>query len=380
MSDTLETQLRSEMRATTATTPPSDWTDIIDQAQRVHRRDRFVQRLAAMSFVVAIGTALVFAARDGTTSGELIDPAQGPENSLPNSVVSTGHLLASVLVLALLGVGFAIASVRREPSDGWKLWQRYLVVPPIVYPLLAFVFRPARLFAAFELSSNVESVLVIAFKLQTVVCVPLLVYYVAQRISERPTRAVEAAATWSLLGIGVILLARAFIDDIVRISNDPGLVRLWPEGLGHNIFQEEVLPGLDDTPGADWNPTTILQMELIAVVACALLAVLILWLFRKAPVVATLGLLVGVWFSLMIYSTVIAPTGVLIDYDFFLGDIALGATLLELSFFIVPADIVGAFNVMAASLSLAGLLWLWGGPMPRQTAEQSTPPATHVEP
>ena len=278
------------------------------------------------------------------------------------TVVDVPTLVIGGVIAGLLALGFIFGATRRAPShslDGWLRGWPVLALPAILYPLLGHVFLPPT-----GNESAAQVALLVSTKLLAIIAFPVLLYFLGQRIREAPKRIVSASAVWAALGSTTVLLTRAFIDDVVGASNRAsGIVRLWPEDFGHNSDQETLLAGLTDRPGEAWTPGNMVALEIVSVVVIAIVAGATLWLLRRRPIGLALLLPIVIFVALAVYDQSFAELGLVSDFDFLLGDIVLGAVWAELIFLPFPFDIAGSFAITAATLSLAALLWLWGGPV-----------------
>lgn len=352
----LEAQLRHALHPETGP-PHAQWESVLAGADRVQRRDARVQRFATLGFVVVLASML---ATVGRTRTKTTDHASGGEEPISADVVSTGHLSVGLAILAVLVIAFLIAAFRGPPIARPGLFT-VLLVPIVAYPIVSHM--------AFDFGS--DSRIPMLTKLVAVVCLPVLLYHLALRIQERPKRAATAMGVWLPLGTAIVLVARAFISSVIRRMNELDNFRMWPVEFGHNMSTSAI----DWTPAVDapahWTPERILQVELLTIVILTLVAGATLWLLRSSPGVATATLMLTMWLTLLVYNAA-APLAFVMDFDFFLGDIVLGAAFVELSFFFAPGDIVGSFAIGTAGLSVGALLWIWGGPMESSQIPKST--------
>ena len=271
-------------------------------------------------------------------------------------------LVIGGVIVGLLALGFVIGATRKSPGsslDGWRRAWALLTIPAILFPLIGHIFlRPS------GQESAAQVLLLVSTKLLAVIAFPVLLYLFGQRIREAPNRIGTATAIWAALGAATVLIARAFIDDVVRISNQvSGTVRFWPEDFGHNSDQGTLIESLTDQPGPNWTPGNMVALELISIVVIAITVGTTLWLLKSRPLGIALLVPIVIFISLSLYDQSFAELGLVADFDAFLGDIVLGAVWAEMIFLPFPFDIAGSFAITAATLSLAALLWLWGGPV-----------------
>lgn len=367
MNSIIESELHTAMRPELGE-PATDWSSIVEGAERQERRDRWTQRLVMLAFVGLFAGAI--SAVSQGTGVETAEPANGQDEvEIATSTISSGHLYVGLALLAVLALAGLVASLKRRRPSERSAYLFLIVALPVLYPVLGSTVFPL------EVGGDLR-VVPFASTLLTLPCIPILFFHLAGRIEERPSRAMQAIGTWSTLGLAVVLIARALINDIVRVMNEPtGTFRLWPEDFGHNSDHWDIAAGLEAAPGPSWDPELMLRNELVAVVLLALLGGFALLLLRHRRGVSAAALPVVMWAGLGVFQF-FTPIGVAPDYDFFLGDIALSAVLFDLTLFYYPTDIVGTYAIGTAALSMGTLLWLWGGPLPKSRAPRLRLPLT----
>lgn len=351
----------SELMQSPSPTSTGRWDEVTADAARVRRRDRSVQRMAVTIFVAGLITGWLLIDRWSGTIDTAPAAAQEFERDVTRSRFSVGHLLPGLALLGALVVAFVVAAVRTRPTGienrGWRRMFLFFSAAPVLYGPLLLAAQPAN-------DITIVGLLGWVSKLVAIPVIPLLLWFLGERVAEEPRRWRTITAVWVILGVGVVLTARGLVDDIVRIGVD----RLWPTNLGHNAGQGEILPYLDHQPGADWTESRILTLELAWVAGLGVLNGLLVLALRRKPQLVAIAIPLAVFVALGIYQTV-APLGFTFDFDPFWGDLVLGSVYSELVFAPFPLEPFGAAAISIASLSMVALLWLWGGPIPAEDPE-----------
>lgn len=355
----IEDHLTAAMRPARATSEDR-WADVAADAHRLRRRDRLVQRTAVGVFIFGlVGTWLLLSRSTDTI--DTTPAADAFERNQGRSRFSLDHLVPGLTLLGTLVIAFVVAAWRTRPSGieqrGWRRGVLTIMIAPILY-------GPLRLLSLPEDDLTLLMAISWMLKLLSIPVVPLLLWFLAERAAEVRHRWLTLAGVWSVLGVGVVLTARGLISDILRL----GIDRLWPVSLGHNDFQERVIPELSNPPGPDWTEERVLAVELAFVVGIAVLSSVLIRLCARGPRAASVVVPLAIFAALAAYHT-IAPMGFAFDYDPFWGDLVLGSVYSELIMAFIPLEPFGATAISIASLSMVALLWLWGGPIPAEDPE-----------
>lgn len=362
----IETRLEEAMRPGVATEAPVDgWQRVSARADQLERRDRLVQRVAVAAFVVGFGLLVVGFRLGGEFVADTAEGADATEATIAPRIrwefLIPGIALVGVVVGAFVAQA-ARSRIPRKHAAGWRRWIFRLSIVPVLYGPAIFALG-ALVFASDSPSPFVERIalpVAITLKLFTVVLVPCVIFLLAEHLGRVRHRWRGLTLSWLGLGIGVVLIGRGLISDIVRLVDN----HLWPEDLGHNNFtdQPQKLQLLDNPPGDDWTSGNILLSELLAVVAMALLCGLALrWLHQQA--VLTVASVMGAVLLVATLYSARAPFAFAIDFDTYVSGIVLGGVLIELLVFPFPVDPIGALAISAATFSMVCAIWLWGGPI-----------------
>ncbi len=156
--------------------------------------------------------------------------------------------------------------------------------------------------------------------------------------------------------VGVTFLNHDFVQKGV---NNSAYRRMSPDD-----FQEIMYAGLTKVgDGPDFYPNflnpNILVTELLAVVFVVIASFATMWLFRREPQRAAVFAPIICIACLVVYGTVFAPWSYIPDFDFFVGDMVLGAMTGELSVFIFPFDGVAAAVIGANTAASLLLFHYW---------------------
>ena len=197
--------------------------------------------------------------------------------------------------------------------------------------------------------------LYIAFKSASAVSIPVLLYLVSKRVADKPRRWLVLLLVWSVVGCVVVVFAATYNSNVAQSTNGAAFRRLWP---GQDLTEGDAAI----VEGFPFSYTTqsILVTELLTVVVLALLsAALIRWLATQIPALAAVVVPIAVFSTLVAY-TLILRWPLVVDYDFFVGDAALGGTFAELLFPPLPFDLVGGSSLGIAAATMGMFLALWG--------------------
>ncbi len=345
MNTELEERLRTSLRSTTSTR--HDWASVTAAAHRRTRRSSRAFRLAIASFGALLGfTLLVNGSTDEVTN---LDRASSPEGLGEAAPLSTPAFILVVVLTLGLALMAASALVRRPIHEeqalaGWRRWWPLLLLPPLL---------SAGLHTAWTFSVLASEGIIIAISLLSVPCVPLLIWLVAERVGDQPRRWRSLSSVWVALGIACVLWTRWFIVDLVDLTQGS---RLWPTEA-----DPAVLRSLEHPPDASWTADRIIVTELLFVVLIAISIGVVFRSVRNAPIYAAFIVPVVTWTMLGVYQFA-APLSFVLDYDFFLGDLVLGAAFANLTF-ILPIDVIGSGAIAFACLSMGLMIHAWGGPV-----------------
>lgn len=246
-------------------------------------------------------------------------------------------------------LAFVIGGARRSARTPRRYWGIAAVIP-MLYGFVQFM--------ALMNDTSFESPAAWIFKIATVPSIPVLIYLLAERIAERPTRASLSAFIWATLG-SVLILVMSRYGAVVseRVSNVASW-RIWP-GQPLSVSETEAL----DEIGVLQNLPTVNEIVWREVIVVVLIALLVGGAFRlcTAAPKAAVGLVpITVFGSLVAYKAT-TPWAFIIDFDFFIGDMLLGAMLAELMFAFAPFDPLGAIGLALASFTMSSMILAWGG-------------------
>ncbi len=200
------------------------------------------------------------------------------------------------------------------------------------------------------------------FKWLTIPSLPILIFLLAEKVVERPHRWRVAGVVWTVVGVALVLIVAARMVEVSAALSNVASWRLWPGPLGEGAERSlDELGGF----GPRWTPAGIVVRELLAIVALAWGSALALRRCARddVPVLGAGAVAVMVAGVLFVYK-LLTPWSFRADFDFFVGDAVLGATLGELLFFPAPFDPIGSLAIGVAALSMGILIVAWGGVAP----------------
>jgi len=271
-----------------------------------------------------------------------------------------GELVGTALDLnhgvwsARQSIGFLWEGTRmsaRRPRRYWPL----AVIAPLAYSLAQVNVLISR--------GDPDRPELVAGKSLAVLCLPILVYLIAERVAERPSRWRTAAIVWVTAGFSSVAVVSSLALKISQASSNAAYWRLWPtdESERARIHLSSVDAGHFDD---GWGVGQIVGRELVAVIVIALLSSLVLRVAAGlSPSIAAAVVPTTIFLLLAVY-VAITPWAFVMDYDFFVGDSILGATFGDLLLLPVPMDPVSGVALGVAATSMGGLLLAWGGPIP----------------
>ncbi len=233
-----------------------------------------------------------------------------------------------------------------------RLWLVTLVAPISYAVLFAVATTTGRGDTSLELWLT---------KFPAVVSLCVLVFLLAQRVNEKPARWRAATIMWAAVGVAVIEITSTYALRINEAVNSAAYWRLWPTDESTRTQQHlgSIEPGKLDS---SWTVDNVVYRERLTMVALALVAGLVLrYVSQRSAVLTALVLPIAVFVTLVGYA-MSTPWSFIPDYDFFVGDSMLGATLFELLVFVAPVDPVSAVGLAVGAVTMALLLAAWGGP------------------
>ncbi len=199
-------------------------------------------------------------------------------------------------------------------------------------------------------------------KIGTIVAMFFLLAGFARRFADTEAgwrRWWQSVATLVATTSATVVLTFVNHDFVQKGVNNSAYRRMSPDD-----FHEVMYAGLTKVgDGPDFYPNflnpNILVTELLAVVVTVIASFGTIWLFRRRPQRAAVFTPVVIFASLWIYGSVFAPWAYIPDYDFFVGDMVLGAMLGELILLPFAFDEVAAilFGVNTAASLLLIRYW-----------------------
>jgi len=219
-------------------------------------------------------------------------------------------------------VGFVVGGFRRSLQTPRRFWG-FAALFPMLYGALNFVAIATRY-------RWPPGEVLVGLKWATVFAVPVLLFLVAERVGERPSRWRNSALTWSIAGMATILVVARFGATISSRVSSASTKRMWPTGPDFNGEREiyEVMARITDPP----TVVEIVFREGVVVVIMAILSAAIFRALGKTPLRAA-AVVSALVFSVLSLYDLATPWGFTMDYDVFIGDALLGGTLFELLFF-----------------------------------------------
>lgn len=151
-------------------------------------------------------------------------------------------------------------------------------------------------------------------------------------------------------------------DFVQKGTNGPPYKRISPDDFREIIY----IGPIANHDGSDFYPNflnpNILITELLAVVFTVIASFGTIWLLRHQPRWATVITPLVIFACLWIYGDVFAPWAFIVDYDFFVGDMVLGAMTGEFMFVVFPFDNIATilFGVNTAASLLLIRYWYKG--------------------
>lgn len=180
---------------------------------------------------------------------------------------------------------------------------------------------------------------------------PILLHRLAQRVREQPGRWRTATLVWVGMGVAAVVASARWHAAIATVVDGAAYRRLWPTGGAATPASDAAIT---EGFGPLWSVGSVVSIELVAVVAVAVVAGLTLRVVRDDPPFAAVAVPTSVFVVLALYG-LLTPWAVVADYDFFVGDALLGAMLFELGLFFGPIDPLAAVAIGIGSLSIAAL-------------------------
>ncbi len=231
----------------------------------------------------------------------------------------------------------------------------------VVFPVAFACAQTAVLFAALP----PEAAPVWITKWLTIPSLPILFILMAERIAERPQRWRATTVIWAAAGISMVGVVARRAESASEAISSVAYYRLWPTRVTGPI---EVHLDNIGAPWNGWTPAEIVAREMVTVVILATITSLVLRRCATTePMLAGIAAPAAVMTVLIIYR-ISTPWAFILDYDFFVGDTLIGATIGELLFFPAPFDPVAGIGIGIAALSMGGLILSWGGAI--EPAEQ----------
>jgi len=203
-------------------------------------------------------------------------------------------------------------------------------------------------------------------KIATAACLPVPLYFLAERIAEQPRRWRRATAVWLGLGLTAVAITNGFGQRISETSSRRWSMRVWPTDQSDRALAEVERAGEAFVVG--WSPLNIVMAEVFTVAVMAVAAGMALRITtRSTPLVSAVVTATSAVAVLGAYAALTPWAYHTVAGDWtepWVGDSLLGATFVELAFFPMSWDAVAGVALGVASVSMAGLLVAWGGPLP----------------
>lgn len=193
----------------------------------------------------------------------------------------------------------------------------------------------------------------------TVPSIPILAVLLTEKVSERPARWRVATGVWLVIGVATVVVIGTRMGALSETISNAASWRLWPTARSESTDRAlDALGGF----GPRWTLGWVVASELVAVGVVALASGLAVRRCARGavPPLAAGAVPLAVAVVLLVYR-VAAPWSFRADFDFFVGDAVLGATMGELLFFPAPFDPIGSLAIGIAALSMGGQIVAWGG-------------------
>lgn len=217
-----------------------------------------------------------------------------------------------------------------------------LAVAPLVYAsVFNLIFRLDERLA--DSPNGLVVGVLFVLKVLTIASLAVGVHQIGNRISRRRSMAAIGAGIWSSVGVALVLVVAWAKEQGTSL----GIDHLWP-GRSNPELVDALSPG----PGPGWHPSSIVAVEIMAVVVMPIVVAALLRLLARRPerLVVTALALGAVFLSLLAYDRIVGWP-VMFDFDPFVGDAVLGILTYELGFFFAPVDPLGATSLAAIAIA-----------------------------
>ena len=236
-----------------------------------------------------------------------------------------------------------LEETRSEGVGAPRIPLRLLMAAPLGYAIAAVI-----------LGDDVEGSLpvffgLIALKVMTAFSLVVLLGRLGSRLAARPQRVLSTTGVWSAVGLVFLAISTQAIDWITQFG-----CRVWP-GSSHTPT------GVDAFATPRYTETTVIAMEAIAIVLIAG-ATALAASFGRSHSTAARGITAAfaTLFAVLAYDAVLAPWSAVWDFDFFTGDIVLGAIQYELVVMPMPwGDPLSAIALAVSAITTASLVAYW---------------------